>query len=71
MPETSQPSATHDFHWVMTVQTTDGRVITGNAVITVPIGFTASQAFKYVIDQFKADYGSVTVLCFALHANRL
>ena len=67
MPET----ATQDFHWVMTVQTADGRINTRDAVITAPIGFTASQAFKYVIDQFKADYGSVTVLCFALHPNRL
>ncbi|MER6098372.1 hypothetical protein ABT154_21440 [Streptomyces sp. NPDC001728] len=55
----------------MTVQTQDGRVATREALITVPVGFTASDAYKFVIDQFKADYGSVVVLFYALTPNQL
>ncbi|WP_327160526.1 hypothetical protein [Streptomyces zaomyceticus] len=69
MPDTT--SATQDFHWVMTVQTQDGRFNSREAVITAPVGFTASDAFKFVIDQFKADYGSVIVLFYALTPNEL
>lgn len=64
--------ATKEFHWVMTVQTPDGRVNTRTAVITVPEGFTRAQAFSYVFGQFKEDYGSpLTVLFFDLQPNRL
>jgi hypothetical protein len=71
MPETTTKPATQDFHWVMTVQTQDGRVNTREAVITAPVGFTSSDAFKFVIDQFKADFGSVVVLFYALTPNKL
>ncbi|HEX5567107.1 MAG TPA: hypothetical protein VFY14_09330 [Streptomyces sp.] len=65
-------TATSDWHWVMTVQTADGRINTRTAVITVPTGFTRAQAFDYVFNQFKADYGSpLTVLLFDLHPNKL
>ncbi|MEU9849230.1 hypothetical protein [Streptomyces sp. NPDC047985] len=63
---------TNDWHWVMTVQTSDGRINTRTAVITVPDGFTRAQAFDYVFKQFKEDFGSpLTVLCFDLQPNRL
>jgi hypothetical protein len=78
MPSTDQTDApaetqaTSDFHWVMTVQTPDGRVNTRTAVITVPAGFTRAAAFEYVFKQFKADYGSpLTVLFFDLQPNKL
>lgn len=69
--ETTEPG-TSDWHWVMTVQTADGRVNTRTAVITVPDGFTRAGAFTYVFDQFKADFGSpLTVLLFDLQPNKL
>lgn len=69
--QTTQPN-TNDWHWVMTVQTADGRVNTRTAVITVPDGFTRSQAFDFVFKQFKADYGSpLTVVFFDLQPNKL
>lgn len=77
MPSSDQttPAAepkTSDWHWVMTVQTPDGRVNTRTAVITVPDGFTRADAFEYVFKQFKADYGSpLTVLFFDLQPNKL
>ena len=71
MPETTTNPATQDFHWVMTVQTNDGLINTREAVITAPVSFTASDAYKFVIDQFKADYGPVIVLFYALTPNQL
>lgn len=74
MPSTDQTaqSTTSDWHWVMTVQTPDGRVNTRTAVITVPDGFTRASAFDFVFKQFKADYGSpLTVLFFDLQPNKL
>lgn len=69
--ETAKPG-TSAWHWVMTVQTPDGRVNTRTAVITVPDGFTRASAFTYVLDQFKADYGSpLTVLLFDFQPNKL
>jgi hypothetical protein len=69
--ETTKPG-TSVWHWVMTVQTADGRVNTRTAVITVPDGFTRADAFTYVFDQFKADYGSsMTVVFFDLQPNQL
>lgn len=66
------PTATIDLFWVMTVQTADGRVNTRTAVITAPVGFTRSQAFSYVFEQFKAAYGSpLTVLFFDLAKNEI
>ncbi|MER6607358.1 hypothetical protein ABT282_15950 [Streptomyces sp. NPDC000927] len=63
---------TTDWHWVMTVQTSDGRLNTRSAVITVPDGFTRAQAFDYVFKQFKEDFGiPLTVLCFDLQPNQL
>ncbi|MEV8398854.1 hypothetical protein [Streptomyces niveus] len=56
----------------MTVQTADGRVNTRAAIITVPDGFSRADAFTYVFDQFKADYGtSLTVVFFDLQPNKL
>jgi hypothetical protein len=61
-----------DLFWVMTVQTADGRVNTRTAVITAPVGFKRSQAFSYVFEQFKKDYGSpLTVLFFDLAENEI
>ena len=74
MPSTDQTvqPKTSDWHWVMTVQTPDGRVNTRTAVITVPDGFTRASAFDYVFKQFKTDYGSpLTVLFFDLQPNQL
>lgn len=69
--QTAQPN-TSDWHWVMTVQTADGRMNTRTAVITVPDGFTRNKAWEFVFKQFKADYGSpLTVLFFDLQPNKL
>ncbi|MEV0779209.1 hypothetical protein [Streptomyces sp. NPDC050428] len=69
--ETIKPG-TSDYHWVMTVQTADGRVNTRTAIITVPDGFSRADAFDYVFKQFKDDYGiPITVVFFALESNQL
>ncbi|MGW7617392.1 hypothetical protein ACWGLG_16300 [Streptomyces antimycoticus] len=69
---TASEQTTTQYHWIMTVQTSDGRVNTRTAIITVPDGFTRASAFDYVFKQFKADYGSpLTVLFFELQPNRL
>lgn len=68
----SAPTATIDLFWVMTVQTADGRVNTRTAVITAPVGYTRSQAFSYVFDQFKKEYGGpLTVLFYDLNENEI
>ena len=73
--QTDTPAETQtktDWHWVMTVQTADGRVNTRTAIISVPADFTRAAAFEYVFKQFKADYGSpLTVLFFDLQPNQL
>jgi hypothetical protein len=70
--ETTATASTVELFWVMTVQTADGRFNTRTAVITVPVGFTRSQAFSYVFEQFKKDYGSpLTVLFFDLAENEI
>lgn len=78
MPDTSQSAAPAkaqaalEYHWVMTVQTSDMTFNTRTAVITVPVGFTRAAAFEFVFKQFKADYGSpLTVLFFDLQSNAL
>ncbi|MET9550561.1 hypothetical protein ABZY36_35450 [Streptomyces sp. NPDC006627] len=68
----SEPQATLEYHWVMTVQTPGGIFNTRAAVVTVPAGFTRAAVFQYVHEQFEADYGSqLTVLFFALQPNQL
>lgn len=67
----TEPTTT-DWHWVMSVQTPNGIFNTRSAVITVPQGFTRAKAWDYVLNQFKADYGStITVLFFDLRPNQL
>ncbi|MFJ2202376.1 hypothetical protein [Streptomyces violaceusniger] len=65
---------TTEYHWIMTVQTPDGRMTTRDAVITVPDGsngFTRASAFDYVLKQFEADHGSrLAVLFFDLQPNQ-
>lgn len=69
---TSGQQGTKEFHWIMTVQTSEGRMNTRTAVITVPDGFPRSKAFDYVFSQFKKDYaGPLTVLFFDLQPNQL
>ena len=67
-------TTTTDYHWIMTVQTPDGRMNTRSAVITVPDGsngFTRASAFDYVREQFEADHGSqLAVLFFDLQPNQ-
>jgi hypothetical protein len=65
---------TTDYHWIMTVQTPDGRMNTRDAVITVSDGtngFTRASAFDYVLKKFEADHGSqLAVLFFNIHPNQ-
>jgi len=69
--ETTAPTTT-DWHWVMTVQTSDGRFNTRSATVNVPSGFTRDKLWAFVLDQFNADYGSpLTVLFFDLQPNQL
>lgn len=62
---------TKSFHWVMTAQAEDGLMNTRSAVITVPAGFTRDEAYQYVVQQFREDYGPVIVLFFDLQPNQL
>lgn len=77
MPASAQTEApakapTTSYFWVMSVQTPDVRLNTRTAVVEVPAGFTREQLFKYVLDQFAADFGPVlTVLFFDLQPNKL
>lgn len=68
---TSQQTTTA-YHWVMSVQTPDGRMNTRSAVVDVPEGVTREQVFAFVSNQFAEDYGQTfTVLLFDLHPNKL
>ncbi|MFJ3043628.1 hypothetical protein [Streptomyces tendae] len=70
--ETSTTTDRTEWHWVMTVQTSDGITNTRSATLLVPTGTTRAQTLAYIYDQFKADYdGPLTVLFFDLQPNRL
>lgn len=60
------------YHWIMSIQASDGRMNTRSAVADVPSGFTRQQVFQFVVKQFTADYdGPITILFFDLQPNRL
>lgn len=79
MPSTSQAVATPEtqakqFHWVMTVQTNDGRQATNdgriNAIPGVHTQETTYQAVRNAMkDLVETDH--FTVVFFALHLNQL
>lgn len=65
-------TATLDFHYVTTIQTSRGVLNTRDGILTVPIGFTRAEAFKYLMDQLKDEYQTtISVLYFAFEPNRL
>lgn len=71
MPVTAEQTTTA-YHWVMSVQTPDGRMNTRAAVVDVPEGLTREQVFAFVSNQFAEDYGQTfTVLFFDLQPNKL
>jgi hypothetical protein len=60
------------YHWVMSVQTSDGRSNTRSAIVDVPDGVTRQQVFEFVYKQFADEYGTtLVVLFFDLQPNRL
>lgn len=61
---TSTEQDTTDYHWVMSVQTADGRTNTRDAVVTVPAGYTRNKLFQYVIKQFIEEYGTPILVVF-------
>lgn len=74
MPETTSAAeqAAVPYHWVMTVQTADGRLNTRDAVVEVPQGFTRKQLFHFVLGQFQEEYGTpLIVLFFDLQLSQL
>lgn len=66
-----QPTTT-EWHWVMTIQAAGGVTNTRTATIRVSNGHTRAQVLDFVLDQFKADYGTpISVLFFDLQPNQL
>ncbi|CAM5602736.1 hypothetical protein [Streptomyces coeruleorubidus] len=69
--QTVQPTTTA-YHWVMSVQTPDGRFNTRSAIVDVPGGVTRQQVFEFVYKQFAEEYGAtLVVLFFDLQPNQL
>ncbi|WP_045563001.1 hypothetical protein [Streptomyces sp. FxanaA7] len=79
MPSTSQTTAAPEtqptqFHWVMTVQTNDGRQATNDGRINaVPGVHTQETTYQAVRNAMKDLVGTdhFTVVFFALHPNQL
>lgn len=63
---------TTPYHWVMSVQTPDGRFNTRSAIVDVPTGTTRDRVFSFVFGQFTREYGTpLVVLFFDLQPNQL
>lgn len=68
--DTTTETEMTSYHWIMTIQT-GATFNTRDAVVEVPSGHTRQEIFKFVLDQFEDDYGTVAVLFFDLQPNQL